>query len=162
MLARFVPPRDLMELNKPFNRIFDFIQNGSYRVDHPVPVDLVETRHGWLVKASLPGIQAKDIEVTVHNGFLTVQARSEKTIERSGWGGRVREHRRQVCQRSLRLPAEVNAAQAEARLQYGVLTVFLPRQDARSRLIQWIRRNTPNLNLPFFQKRSAKIRISHP
>ena len=40
----------------------------------PLPLDVAETDHDFVVKASLPGVKPDDVQITVHGDTLTIQA----------------------------------------------------------------------------------------
>ena len=87
------------------------------------PLDVQRTEDGYRLQAALPGFEAKDVEVTLERGALTISAsRSEDRRTEQG-----RYLRREVFSGSFRrrlvLPAEVEAKDITATLENGVLTV---------------------------------------
>src|SRR5689334_4086494 len=93
-------------------------------------VDIYETENDLVLKADVPGIDLKDIEVRVENQTLTVkgerqfeqeeQAKGYHRIERS-YGGFVR---------SFSVPPTVDTEKVAAEYKNGVLTVSLPKKEA--------------------------------
>lgn len=82
------------------------------------------------VDAELPGMSPEDIDVNVSGDLLTL--RGEKKEEHEEGEGRYayREIRTGSFQRAIRLPSEVEADQAEARFENGLLTVNLPKSES--------------------------------
>jgi len=90
--------------------------------------DVKETEKELVVKAELPGIDEKDIQLTLHDGVLSL--RGEKKLERSDTheNYHLMERSYGSFQRSIRLPETVNENEVEARFDKGVLTITLPKR----------------------------------
>jgi len=88
--------------------------------------DVVETADGAEVTVELPGMEMKDVEVTVTDDTLTVKG--EKKVERqeSKKGYYLSERSYGAVHRSVALPPGVDTAKAAATFKNGVLTVKLP------------------------------------
>ncbi len=91
-------------------------------------LDVKETDKEVVVKADLPGIDEKDINLTIHDGVLSLRGekKSERNDERENY--HIMERSYGSFQRAIRLPETVNEDQAEARFEKGVLTVRLPKR----------------------------------
>lgn len=96
-------------------------------------MDLVEKEDRYELTADLPGIEPKQIELTLSEGVLSLKA--EKTEEKSEEGKgnyRMRERSYGGIWRSIALPRGVDAAKVEAKFDKGVLKVTLPKsKEAR-------------------------------
>ncbi len=90
--------------------------------------DVKETEKELLIKADLPGIDEKDIHLTINDGVLSL--RGEKKIERKDEheNYHLMERSYGSFQRSIRLPATVDQDKAEAQFDKGVLTITLPKR----------------------------------
>lgn len=90
-------------------------------------IDVTETRKTLKVTAELPGLEADDIEVTVHDGVLSLEG--EKKVEKQDKDEetRVMERRYGSFHRSFSLPANVDWDKARAAFKNGVLTVTFPK-----------------------------------
>jgi len=92
-------------------------------------IDVAETSDGIDVIAELPGVDEKDVEVTVADGMLTI--RGEKKAEREesdkdkNW--HVVERSYGSFSRSIALPYDPDSGKAEAKFQNGVLRIHLPK-----------------------------------
>ena len=91
-------------------------------------LDVKENEKEIVVKADLPGLDEKDINLTIHNGVLSLwgEKKSEHTDERENY--HVMERSYGSFQRSIRLPETINEDKAEARFDKGVLTITLPKR----------------------------------
>ena len=92
-------------------------------------IDVSEGKDGIEVTAELPGVEEKDIDLTLSNGVLTI--RGEKKSERDetdkekNW--HMVERRYGSFSRSVTLPYEPDSAKVEAKFEKGVLRVRLPK-----------------------------------
>jgi HSP20 family protein len=88
---------------------------------------ITENEKEYTIKADLPEVQRKDIDIKVENGVLTIKG--ERRVEKSSEDEI--EHRREVFHglfsRSFSLPEDVDAAAIVANSKDGVLTVHLPK-----------------------------------
>lgn len=90
-------------------------------------VDIVERNDAYELAIELPGMEEKDIEVTLSDGDLTIRGerqggKEEKTAEYC-----LRERHFGAFQRSFALPDGVDATRIEASFARGVLHVVLPK-----------------------------------
>ncbi len=91
-------------------------------------LDVKENEKEIVVKADLPGMDEKDINLTIQNGVLSLRGekKSEHTDERENY--HVMERSYGSFQRSIRLPETINEDKADARFDKGVLTITLPKR----------------------------------
>ena len=91
-------------------------------------LDVKETDQEIVVEAELPGLEEKDVSLTMQNGVLTIQGekRLEHDEERENY--HVMERRYGSFQRSLRIPDTVDEEKVEARFANGVLKITLPKR----------------------------------
>jgi HSP20 family protein len=133
-MERWDPFREMMTLREAVDRLFQqsVVRPGSLLAgmrSEAVPVDIRETENAYVVRASVPGIRPEDLEVTVQGDTLTIRGESKGEEERAGENWLVREHRQGTLQRTLTLPAAVNADRAQAHYEHGVLTLTLPKAE---------------------------------
>ena len=76
-------------------------------------------------------MRPEDIQVTTENGVLTIKAESQAEGETTEDGYLIRERRSGSFHRSIRLPDTVDADQADSSYEHGVLTISLPKQEAK-------------------------------
>jgi HSP20 family protein len=91
-------------------------------------VDITESDKAYTVTADIPGVDPKDIEITVHDGVLTV--RGEKREEKEDKEKNIHRTERFVGQfyRSVALPTSVDEQAVSATSTKGVLTVTIPKK----------------------------------
>lgn len=92
-------------------------------------IDMSEDDKNVVVAADLPGVDEKNIDLSLDNGVLTVKAERKSSSEETGDGKKFHRIERSygVAQRSLRLPCEVKEDKVVAKFDKGVLTVTLPK-----------------------------------
>lgn len=129
-------------LEKVLDRISRQVEEGmlegtGFPVPGTVAVDVVETDEAYIVTADLPGYDHDEIEVTLHERTLELEAEREVDVEENVERYLRRERRRQSVSRRLTLPEAVDEEGVTASYEDGVLTVELPKRfdDDESRQI---------------------------
>ena len=82
------------------------------------------------LQLALPGIEAKDVEITVEDGVLKVETRrpdSAPDMDRKQY--HVRQLKREAFSQSFTLPSSVDYAKASATFKDGVLTITFPKRE---------------------------------
>ena len=100
-------------------------------------VDLFQDKDNVIVKAELPGMKKEDIQVSLHDGVLSIsgERKSEAKFEEAETYRTERFVGR--FQRALTLPTQVNAAKVAAAYKDGVLTITLPKaEEAKPKQIE--------------------------
>lgn len=94
-----------------------------------VSLDVAENEDGYIVKASLPGVKADDVELTLEDNVLTVkgETKSDETIDEAQY--HVRERRFGSFSRSIRFPVLVKSEGVQANFEDGVLTLNVPKAE---------------------------------
>lgn len=98
-------------------------------------VDVAETDAAVEVSVELPGLDEKDVEVSVADDVLTIRGerRDERTQDRKGY--HLAERSYGSFHRAIPLPPGVAVDRASATFERGVLTVTLPKsEEARTRV----------------------------
>ena len=108
-----------------FSRPWRFINAESYEAS--MPVEVSETDNELVVQAALPGVNPDEVDVTVNNDVLTIKGEHKETTEEGKREFYRREIRYGSFNRSFTLPVKVDADQAEAHFDNGVLTLRLPK-----------------------------------
>jgi HSP20 family protein len=144
-IVRWEPFRDLVTIQDRMNRIFEDAFRGQGRSGEEdwlggswaPPVDIYEHDGNLVLKAELPGIDPKDVDVRVENNVLTL--RGERKFDQ--------EVKRENCHRveraygtfsrSFTLPNVVDTQSIKAEFKDGVLRVTMPkREEAKPKQIQ--------------------------
>jgi HSP20 family protein len=132
-IARLEPFRGISTLQDQFNRLF----NESFRnhteesalTTWAPAVDIYETPNELVVKADLPDVNEKDIDVRVENNLLTIRGerKFEKSVSEENFLRVERTYG--AFSRSFSLPNTVNSEAIGAEYKNGVLTVTLPKRE---------------------------------
>lgn len=91
-------------------------------------VDVKEDDKRILVEAELPGLNEKDVELTIRDHYLTISGEKKSETEEVEGSYHVKERRYGSFQRVLRLPESVDESKIEAVVDNGVLRVTLPKK----------------------------------
>lgn len=117
------------EVEDMFRRLFGPAAEAETGVAGWTPsVDVRETDQALVVKADLPGVDPKDVEVTVQNGVLTVRGEKKEEKEEKGTNYHRVERFAGSFFRTIPLPAEADEAAVTAATEKGVLTVTIPKK----------------------------------
>lgn len=115
-----------------FEKLFTPTSAGEGVASRSPVLDVAETDSAYTVKLEVPGVTKEDVKVAVEGRQITVQAQTQHTEEKKE-GERVvyRERSAVSYARTFTLPLEVDQAQANAKLDHGVLTLTLPKRGVR-------------------------------
>ena len=97
-------------------------------------IDVVEKDNAFEITAELPGLEAKNIELSLSDDILTIKGEKNEEKEEKTKDRYVSERRYGSFRRSLQLPSSVEAAKIDASFKSGVLSVTLPKSaDAQKK-----------------------------
>lgn len=100
-------------------------------------LDVIEDDKGFRVQADLPGMDEKDVEVTLSDRILTIRGEKKAEKETKEKDYYCRERTYGTFRRSLEVPASIDATKIEASFKKGVLTVELPKtKEAKEKVKQ--------------------------
>lgn len=96
-------------------------------------IDVVDQENEVLVRAEIPGVDKKDIDVSLSENMLTLrgEARHEEKVEKDNYFRSEISHGSFL--RSVYLPVEVDSSKAVATLKHGILEVKLPKVESSKR-----------------------------
>ena len=135
-LMRWDPFREITTMRDVMDRAFDEAFFEAPRLwsrrpeGYPLALDVSEDADAYTVKASVPGVDPNDVEITLTDNMLTIkgEVKEEKDVEESNY--HLRERRFGSFTRSVTLPVTVDADKVEATHENGVLTLRLPKTEA--------------------------------
>jgi HSP20 family protein len=100
----------------------------------PMPrIDMSETKKDIVIKAELPGLDAKDIDLTVNNGYLTISGEKRDESEEEQMNSFCRETSYGYFKRTIELPGEVDEEKIKADYKGGVLKIMLPKTNGKNK-----------------------------
>jgi len=124
--------REMMTLREAMDRLFDdaFTRPLSQsRVSAMPALDLYQTDDEVVVKASLPGLKADDVQITIAANVLTLRGEFKQENEQKDATYHILERRTGAFERSLMLPTDVQVDKAKADFEDGILTVTLQKAE---------------------------------
>ncbi len=131
-MRALMPWTGMTSLRKEVDRLFDrFFEPGWAETpalgEWEPTVDITEDKDTVTVKAELPGVEQKDIGVSLQDGVLTIKG--EKQAEKEEKDKRYHRVERSygALVRSIRLPAAVETGKVTAAFKDGVVTITLPK-----------------------------------
>ena len=138
-LTRWEPAREMMTLREAMDRLFDdaFTRPLSIRDGLSAPaIDMYQTDDEIVVRASLPGFNADDVQINITGDVLTLRGEMKHDDEKKEKAWHLREQRWGSFERSVALPTNVVADRASADFENGILTITLPKaEEAKPRTI---------------------------
>jgi HSP20 family protein len=93
-------------------------------------LDVSETKDAIIVKAEIPGVEQKDIEVSLQEGALTIKGEKHQEKEEKDERHHRVERSYGAFMRSITLPASVEGDKVTAAFKNGLLTVTMPKAPA--------------------------------
>jgi HSP20 family protein len=136
------------EMERDLERMFDQFMSGGFRfpfrrdwpslrwpVEGKSPrVDVVERDDEIIVRAELPGVDKKDLDVSLTDNSVTIKASTSKE-EREEEGEYFRQEiSRGYLARTIPLPAGVNGSACKAEFKNGLLELRIPKQEKAKRV----------------------------
>jgi HSP20 family protein len=124
-------------INRLFSEAFDRTTDESNLTSWAPAVDIYETEHELVVKADLPEVDPKDLDIRVENNILTIRGerKFEKKVNEDNFLRVERSYG--SFSRSFSLANTVNAEAIKADYQNGVLTLSIPkREEAKPKQIK--------------------------
>ena len=137
MPVRREEEQSMLSLQRDMNQLFDDFFNGFSLMpwrgfgESPLAfspqIDVVEDEKAIQVSAELPGMDERDIDVSISQGVLVIKGEKRKEKETRDKNYFRVERSFGTFRRSIPLPAEVDEGKVEAAFKKGVLTITLPK-----------------------------------
>lgn len=126
-LTRRDPFRDLMSLREAMDQLFE--ESIVRSRTGALAVDMYETDEAVVVKTAIPGVDPEDIDIGITGDTLTIkgEVKKEEDVEEENYVCRERCYG--AFSRALTVPVSVEADQAKAEFEDGVLTLTLPKAE---------------------------------
>ncbi len=134
------PHRELIpyrfeEMRRQMDRLWDSFFEGRpmKRVEEEAEwfpaLDVAETKNQIIVKAEVPGMEPKDIDISLSGGMLTIKGEKKQEREEKEEDYHVIERSYGSFTRSVQLPKEVQSDKITASYKNGVLKITLPKSE---------------------------------
>jgi HSP20 family protein len=131
MLRRPIGARDLAgyrTLNRVFDEAFGW-SNGGAPASWVPATDITENEEGLSLTLDLPGVDAKDVKISLEHRVLTIRGEKLRKGEAKAEQGYRFERTYGTFERTFTLPDTLEAEKVKASYENGVLTVFLPKAE---------------------------------
>ena len=134
-IVRWEPFRDLVTPQRDFDRLFRDAfssQHGETELSTrswAPPVDIYETEEAIVLKAELPGVDPKDVEVRVEDNtlYLKGERKFEKEVKEQNYHRVERSYG--SFARSFSLPNSISTDKVKAEFKDGLLTLTMPKRE---------------------------------
>lgn len=124
--------------NSSFTNIFDdFFDSAQDTRPKLMPVDIEESDDAFHIVAEIPGVQKKDINISVENNVLTISAKKDSEKKKEPTGYKYYERRSGSYQRSFKLQEDLDGSKINAAYENGLLKLEIPvKEKAKARQIE--------------------------
>jgi HSP20 family protein len=102
-------------------------------------LDLIETKDNFEVRADLPGLDRKDIDISLDRDTLVIKGEKKIEKEESDKHFHRKERHYGSFYRAMRLPGEVEAEKIDATFKDGVLRIMLPKTEETRKKIAHVK-----------------------
>jgi len=133
-LTKWNPFRELRQMDETMNRLWREVGGiRGFEEEWTIPLDVTKKEDELLVKASLPGVDAEKINVSVEDNVLTISADVSEEKEEEKPDYLLHEMRYGSFYRALRLPESVDAEKIESCYDNGILYISLPMLEEKKK-----------------------------
>ncbi len=134
-MNKLMPWRGISGLKQEMDRLFDRFTESKWDEwpalgEWAPSLDLKETKDSLVVKAEVPGMDPKDIEISLQENLLTIKGEKKREKEQKDEHYHRVERSYGAFTRSVTLPVGVDASKVDATFKNGLLTVMLPKTPA--------------------------------
>ncbi len=129
------PFREFERMRRDMDRLWEsFFEGGVRRRSEEEggwypSLDVAETKNEFVVKAEVPGMEPKDIDISLSDGTLTIKGEKKHEKEEKEEGYHLVERSYGAFTRSIQLPSEVHREKISASYKNGVLKIVLPKSE---------------------------------
>ena len=127
--------QELVSMQRALDRLYDQTWEQQDERIQQLPVDVYSTANELVIEASVPGMDPDNVEITLEGETLTIKGERLATLENVDYI--IQERRHGSFGRTLTLNVPVDADQAEAVFEKGVLRLTIPKAaEVRPRVIK--------------------------
>ena len=124
---------DVWGLQSDINRLFDAFmtpfEGTEIRRTLSPKLDVAEMKDKYEIKAELPGIDEKEIDLSMDDGVLTISGEKKTEAESDDKGYYLKECSYGTFSRSIRLPENIAEDKIVAKFDKGVLMIDVPKKE---------------------------------
>jgi HSP20 family protein len=126
--TRWNPFREIVAMQEAMDRILEENWRGLQPTNNHLQTDIHETESAYLVLANIPGVNADQININLHDGILTISVSTPPPTGAENTRVLIQERYYGTVTRRFNLPQPVNIEGAEATYEGGVLALRLPKR----------------------------------
>ncbi len=133
------PERSMPEFRREFDDLFDRFFNDVWGTDRGLArtfapaFDVSETDDEFIVRAEVPGVDPKDVDVNLSGNVLTIKGEKKDEREEKGENRHRIERSFGMFQRTFQIPVEGDEEKISAKYKDGVLDLRLPKTEKGKR-----------------------------
>jgi len=134
-LRQLAPFGDFDRLRRQMDRMWDSLFDwrprlGAEEEGEWLPtLDLTENPNEFIVKAEMPGLDPKDVDISLSDKLLTIKGEKKQEREEKEENYHLTERSFGSFVRSIQLPAEVKSEKISASYKNGILRIVLPKSE---------------------------------
>lgn len=135
-IVRWDPFREMVSMRNQMDRLVSDVfntpsvwQNDEYAGYMRLALDVSENDDAYIVRASLPGINIEDLDISFSENTLSIKGETKEDVVNESEKWHLRERRFGSFMRTLTLPTSINADAIDAHFDKGVLTLTLPKAE---------------------------------
>lgn len=139
-ISRWEPSKEMMTLREAMDRLFEdsFVRPSRAARESAgvyLPLDIYTTKDAVVIRASVPGVKPDEVEITIEGNAITLRGEIKPPQEEGTF--LLQEQRYGPFARSIELALPVQADQAEAKFENGVLTLTIPKaEESKPKIIK--------------------------
>lgn len=143
-ITRYHPFNEMVSLREVMNSLFEDSFLPRFGLAERSTSNLYETADGFVLQLPIAGVKPEEVEIAVQQSTINMKWATQVSVPENAtthWSGFTEGH----YQQSFTLPAPINADQAEASYEHGILTLILPKAEhAKARQVR-VQTKTPTL-----------------
>lgn len=117
------------EMDRLFDRLWENDEPGRVLGEWAPPLDLSESKDAFVVKMEIPGLDAKDVKISLQDQILTISGERKREEEKKDERFYRMERSHGAFVRSVRLPSQVDEKKVEAVFANGLMTITMPKTE---------------------------------
>ena len=133
---------ETISYHDPFNSLFDAMIFAPQRIDSRTfstpRMNVADLTDKIEITAELPGISEKDVNLTIEDGILTLSGERNEEKEEQAKDYYLKEFSSGSFSRSIRLPKNIDESKTEAVFKNGILTITIPKIEAKDEVVKKI------------------------
>jgi HSP20 family protein len=130
-LIKYSPVKEFENLHNNLMRYFDDFPTfrNSFAEDFAPRIDIVEKDDAIVIKAEVPGVDKKDINISVRDRVLTIEGEKKNEVVDNNSNYYRTERTFGAFKRQFELPEEVETEKVDAKYDNGILTIDLKKRE---------------------------------